>query len=126
MDDHKTHRYDLVKAAMMVPDQLEPMRPVFEKMEETLKGGGRVWLLGGVRMLSNDELAEGRPLLPPAPLGPDGWSDTAYYNLWSMQAAYFLQRHGAKIDRYIPRLAGDGAVSEHEFVGMGYAEGWHD
>jgi len=124
MDDHKTHRYDLIKSAMMMPDQNEPMRPVLEKIADTLKSGARVWLVGGVHLMSPDELAGGPPKLPPAPNSPSGWADTEYYEEWSQQAAFFLQEHAPRIEKYNPPL--EGPVSEQEFVGMGFAEGWRE
>ena len=46
MDFHRFHRFDLLQAQMAVPDQEEPIRPLLEKITETLKNDHRVWVVG--------------------------------------------------------------------------------
>jgi len=86
--DHSVHRYDLLKEKMM---ETEPIKPVLQKMINTLQNGHRVWLVGRLNTLSPGKIP--RPL-PPAPQSPYGWSENAYESSWLEMAAYTLQMHG--------------------------------
>ena len=87
IDDFRTHRYDLYKERMA---EVDPIRAVLDRMAATLRGGHRVYLVGGLDFLGPGQA----PLvLPPAPESRYGWSEAAYGAAWSAQAAFVLQSH---------------------------------
>jgi MFS family permease len=86
--DYSVHRYDLLKNKMMEKD---PIDPVLSKIAQTLQGGHKVWLVGGINLFR----AGGIPQeLPPAPHPVYGWSEDAYEANWLDLTAYTLQTHG--------------------------------
>lgn len=92
MGDSRIHRYDLLKKQMLMPNAIAP---VLTRMQETLQGGGRVWIVGGLQYESGSEPPSP---LPPAPRLPSGWWYGPYMSNWEKQAAYFLQTHALQID----------------------------
>ena len=90
MDFHRYHRYDLIKQMMQDQDQADPLRPLLSRMGDTLRRKGKIYMVGGIRMLP----ANSRPiLLPPAPTANYGWNSDIYRDAWSLQVGYFLQIH---------------------------------
>jgi hypothetical protein len=84
------HRYDQVKTQMMQPLQSEVVDPILQRMDATLKSGGKVFIVGGLRFLAENE----SPFyLPPAPNSPFKWQDGPYYISWSSQVASHLVAH---------------------------------
>jgi hypothetical protein len=71
----------------------EPMRPVIEQIGNVLRGGGRIFFVGGVRLPPEGTLP---PASPPAPHPQFGWSDEMYNQIWGLQIGYFLKQHAAK------------------------------
>ncbi len=93
----KLHRYDLVKRQMENPE--DTVRPVLEMMREALRSGHRVWLVGG---LPFPRPGQPPPTLPPAPNGPNGWSEAFYYAGWALQAGSWLQVHATTLEEVDP------------------------
>lgn len=91
IEDHSVHRWDLYKERMM---QNEPVKPVIERMLQTLKKGNRVWLTGPLTFLKKGEIPGD---LAPAPQSPYGWNGYAYHRLWSRKAAFALLEHGQTV-----------------------------
>lgn len=89
MNDHHVHRFDLLKARMMASN---PIDDLFDKIAITLRGGNRVWFVGGVEFIPP---GEGAPNLPPAPYSDFRWSMDAYAELWSQQIGVFLRDHAS-------------------------------
>ncbi len=87
--------YEQVKPYMM---QNEPMGPLIEKVTATLRSGGKLWFVGGVRIPPNGTLP---PASPPAPHPEYGWSDELYSQIWGLQIGYFVKQH-ATTARVIP------------------------
>jgi len=86
IQDHRTHRYDLLKEKMM---DSEPITPLLSRISQTLHAGNRVWVIGGLHfLLSGDSPG----YLPPAPKASSGWLASPYYLVWSQQAAYWVMR----------------------------------
>lgn len=113
--DIKLHRNDALKRLMAQP---RPIRPVLERIADTLKAGSRVFIVGGV------SLARQPPeLLPPAPSGPWGWYSGPYIHAWGLEASYFLQSYAANIDMEGPRAKG--LINPHEDVRLDVAWGWN-
>ena len=76
LNDHRGHRYDLLKAKLSDPS---PLRELNDAIAATLRSGHRVWIV-----TENDENK-----YPPAPLpttaAPDplvGWNQWAFRRLW--------------------------------------------
>jgi hypothetical protein len=100
INSHRLHRYDLLKEKM---SQSDPIKPVLEKIRETLRSGHRVWLVGWPIFPEPGELAGD---LPPAPNSRYGWDEVVYPYVWSRQAAFVLQSHATRIQK-IKVPAGD-------------------
>ena len=115
--DNTIHRYDLMKAAIENPE--EAVRPVFARVEATLRAGGRVWVVGTI-----DVTAPGKPPLIPAP-APDprfGWDEATYMIAWERMLGDFLQAHATGA-RSIDPSAGR-RVSPLEDMAVYRVEGW--
>ena len=92
LDDHKVHRYDLLKRQMLSPN---PVAPLVARIEQVLKGGHSVWLVGP-RHYATRSLNAGRLELQPIgrpPLPDSGWSLDPYVNAWSVEILRFLAEH---------------------------------
>ena len=114
--DHRVHRMDEIKEKMA---EREPLRPVLQKMAQTLASGHRVWVVGKLWLMRPGE----RPgYLPPAPQGPTGWYEQPYVDLWLGQAGYFIQCHANRLSR-VP-VPVDDPVSQYEEEMLLVIEGW--
>ena len=91
LEDHRIHRYDRVKQAMQAADPIAPLRA---RVAEALEGGGRVWVVGGLRA---PPPGQAPPRLPPPPLPGTGWSSEPYEAAWSMEISALLRRHATRI-----------------------------
>ena len=116
IQDHRIHRYDLVKSKML---EVDPLREVLSAIRQTLQSNHRVWIVGGARRPE-----ENLPIsLSPAPDPEFGWSARAYSNVWSLQLGDFLRTHVVKGDVVISPVNN---VSEIENVPLLVASGWRD
>jgi hypothetical protein len=87
IEDHRFHRFDLVKPFLMLPDQNEPIQPVVERIGETLKAGHRVWVVGEAH------LPPPGVQLPSVSAAPDpvwGWLEDPYDISWLSKVAMYL------------------------------------
>ena len=117
MNEHRVHRYDLLKAKMMSP---QPLEDLFAAIRSTLQSGNRLWLVGGAEVLPEGQA----PLaLPPAPNSQFGWESDAYLVSWSQELAGFIRKHAATAQVILPR---NPEVSDLENVPLWLAEGWRD
>ena len=99
----------------------DPIRGELERFEQTLRAGGRIWLVGRFEFMPRGA----RPLvLPPAPHPQYGWNEGIYGSSWSQQAAYLLQSHAGAI-REVP-LPAPGRVNPLENVPLLLIEGWRE
>jgi hypothetical protein len=117
--ERKAHGgYQEIKEKMAQDD---PIRCELERLERTLRGGGRIWLVGRL-----DFLPQGMPplKLPPAPHPDLGWSEAAYETSWSQQAAFLLQSRAMTI-RQIP-VPVTVRVNPHENLPLFLVEGWRE
>jgi len=106
VSDRSLTRYDLVKAQMLRPDAV---RPIADRVSQTLASGARVWLVGSLPLLDGNPPPRAAPVAPDSPLG---WSESAYQQLWSREVAHRLQRDARRV-REIP-IATPLAVSRYE------------
>lgn len=116
IEDHRIHRYDLVKSKMR---EVDPLREVFSTVRQTLQSANRVWIVGGARPPEENLPTS----LPPAPDPQFGWSARAYSNSWSLQLGDFLRTHVQSGDIVISPAPD---VSETENVPLLVAQGWRD
>jgi hypothetical protein len=90
LEDIRTHRTDLVIQAMMSPD---PLAPLLEKVEDTLRTGHTVWVVG--------RLPLGDPRVTPAI--PEPATDIrsvrgggVYYASWPGRVAHLIQNRATR------------------------------
>jgi hypothetical protein len=114
MNEHRVHRYDLMKSKMM---ELDPLGDVREAIRRTLKSYNRVWIVGGAH--PPDEKVP--PSLGPAPHAELGWS--GYMTFWSIELGSFLNAHVIAGEVVLEPMAG---VNSNENVPLLVARGWRD
>ena len=116
MEDLRFHRCDLVKRQMMSPD---PMAPVLQKMDETLRSGHTIWLIGGLNFVPPGKV----PLvIPPGYDGPNGWVGGNFYETWATQAGFLVQSHALHFDRVRVPMAQ--LVIHYEDLPLSAIRGW--
>ena len=116
LDDHRFHRYDLVKKEMQ---KEQPIQPVLSRIASTLKSNHQVWLVGKLPLVG---LA--LPAIQPAPNNPWGWFDVPYYDLWGKTAGYYLHDHYVQVGT-LDKLTED-AVSPLEDLPIFVFSGWRE
>jgi len=116
ISEHRTHRYDLVKAKMT---SAAPLADLQSLIARTLQSGGRVWVVG-------DNLAVNLPplllKLPPAPSPQFGWDEGRYETNWKLQISSFLQQHAPSAK--IIDVSNTGPVMPFEVASLLVVEGW--
>jgi hypothetical protein len=116
IEDLRFHRCDLVKRRMMSPD---PMAPVLQKMDETLRSGHTIWLIGRLYFVQPGK--EPR-VIPPGYDGPNGWVGGNFYAAWALQVGFLVQSHALHFERVRVPLAQP--VSHYENLPLGAIRGW--
>jgi hypothetical protein len=117
MNEHRVHRYDLLKAKMISP---QPLEDLFGAIRSTLQSGNRLWLVGGAEVLPEGQV----PLaLPPAPNSQFGWESDAYLVSWSQELASFVRKHAVTAQIILPP---NPEVNDLENVPLWLAQGWKD
>jgi hypothetical protein len=114
INEHRFHRYDLMKARMM---ELDPLSDVRAAIRATLQSYHRVWIVGGARPPEENIPAT----LGPAPNPQLGWA--GYMSFWSIELGSFLNAHAVAGDVVIEPMPG---VNEAENVPLLVARGWRD
>ena len=105
--DHTLHRYDLFKKKMITPDAIAPE---LQKIRQTLAGGHRVWVAGGV--LAPPPGTRLNPL-PPAPHPQTGWAMDLYFRHWATQTGQTLQEVAGRVER-VREVHPDQPISQFE------------
>ena len=117
--DNSIHRYDLMKAAIEHP--ADAVRPVFERIEATLRAGGKVWVVGELNATEPGH----QPLIPaPAPDPRFGWDEASYMIAWERLLGDYLQTHALGAQAMNP--SENYRVSGLETMGIYRVEGWRD
>ena len=116
IEDLRVQRYDLLKTQMENANAIEP---VLQAIEQSLKSGHRVWVLGQLLL---PEEGQRPPVFAPAPNESFGWHEGAYTGSWAMQIGYFLQQH-ATGDEAVP-LSPAEPVSDYEAPPLSVIWGW--
>jgi hypothetical protein len=87
VSDYRFHRYDQLHKQML---SRGVMMPVLSLIEQSLKSGHRVWIVGDMKMPSQGvEL----PADAPNPYISGVWEEMPYYDLWSQQMWSFIMSH---------------------------------
>ena len=116
--DHQLHRYDLVLQQMMA---VEPMQPVFARLEKTLRSGHRVFLAGK----SPPAVDYSVPDLPPLYRNADGtWHNGPYLRTWQLQAGEFLRAHASRERQIEIPIPNQAPVQKFENLDLLVVEGW--
>jgi hypothetical protein len=111
LEEHRIHRYDLVRQAMLAADPIAPLRA---QVQQVLEAGGRVYVVGG---LTAPPPGKAPPRLPPPPLPGTGWSSEPYEAAWSMEISALLRKHATRVsDVETPRAL--------EYAYLRVFEGW--
>jgi hypothetical protein len=119
IDDHRFHRYDLVLRQMMTVD---PLRALLARLEEVLRSGHRVFLVGN---LPFPDASDPLPSLPPAYRDAGGnWHVDDYHGLWRLQVGQFLRAHATRTENIKVSIRDKAHVQEFESLGLGVVEGW--
>lgn len=117
LSDFRFQAYQPVMAHMRAE---APLQPVFDQAEQTLKAGGRVWLVGPTPVPAP---GQGPPSLPRVGDGGDGWRGSpAFYMIWVMQVTHFLSEHSTS--RSIHKSATAQIESPYETLGVSSVQGW--
>lgn len=118
ISDHKVHRYDLVKAQMLLPNPADAVQPMLAPMAAALKSGHRVWIVGSAVFPKPGE----RPL--DARLSPDRSAEADFYLAWTQHVGQFLVRHATSAE-YV-RVPPGVPMGVYENVPLIRVEGWRE
>jgi hypothetical protein len=95
IEDRRIIRFDLIKHKMT---EDKPVAPLLAAIDQTLRSGARVFIVGTLLMLPPNAP---RPDLPPAPQASTGWQELPYLNAWSFRVADHI-RDRAQTRNYLP------------------------
>jgi hypothetical protein len=117
LSDRRIHRYDLLQAKM---SQDDPLNELKAKLENTLRSGGRIYLVGCAHWLREDEQPTA---LLPAPQSQYRWSYLPYTVAWSEQIGSFLIAH-VQTGATLPEFGEH--INAEEDIQVCQVAGWHD
>jgi hypothetical protein len=116
--DLRWHRVDLLKRQMM---SRAPMTPVLQRMEETLRKGHTIWLIGSLNFVPPGKEPQA---IPPGYDGPNGWVGGNFYAAWAEQAGFLVQSHALHFERV--RVPLTQPVSRYENLPLSAIRGWRE
>ena len=116
LEDLRTHRVDLVKNQMM---SAAPLAPVLQKMEDTLRSGHTIWLVGTLDFVPKGTTPN---QLPPGYDGPNGWVGGNFFRAWAEQTGFFVQQHSSQFERV--RIPNTEPVVVYENLPVSAIRGW--
>jgi hypothetical protein len=129
ISEHRFHHYDLVLRQMMTAD---PLSPVLVRMENVLRSGHRIFLVGSLPFPKSELLP---PILPPVFQDADGhwhggfraaWEILDDYRIaWEFQAGHFLRSKATRAVRIPIPLPDDASVQEYEDLDLTVIQGWN-
>jgi hypothetical protein len=112
-------RYDLVVDKMKLPDQTAPVRPVIERLEQALRSGHRVFVVGVLLLPSAGQQPR---VLPPAQMTSKSLPEGEYTDQWLLMVGDAIERHAMGI---VPvPVEANRVVSHYENLSIQVAEGW--
>ncbi len=112
----RVHRYDLFREKMV---SSYPIDDVLKEIQRALVAGNRVWFVGGLAELQENDAPR---FLSPAPDPTSGWDNRAYSRSWLEQLSAFVRAHGEH-GKTVP-LPSVGAVNDLEDVPLKVVDGW--
>jgi uncharacterized membrane protein len=116
IEDLRSHRVDLAKQQMM---SAAPLAPVLQQIEETLRAGNTVWVIGGLKLVQPGQT----PLeVPPGFDGPEGWNGGDFYRAWSEQVSALTRRNAESFQRLAVPV--DQTVVRFENIPLSAFRGW--
>lgn len=118
---HKFHRYDLVKAQMILADQNQSVKPILDKIRETLEAGHRVWVAGALPLPGS---RKGPLVLSGAPDKKWGWREDIYSTSWAMKVSRYLQASARHM--HVVSMDCGQPVSPFENLSLKVFEGWRE
>jgi hypothetical protein len=118
MEDLRAQRVDLLKRQMM---SAAPIAPVLQRMEETLRKGHTIWLIGSLNFVPPGKEPQ---VIPPGYDGPNGWVGGNFYAVWAEQAGFLVQNHALHFERVRVPLAQP--VSRYENLPLSAIRGWRE
>jgi hypothetical protein len=119
MDFHRFHRFDLVQAQMALVNQNQVLEPVFNRIDEALRGGHRVWVVGTLESSPPEEAATNQTSVSAEKQAAQLLARTAE---WSMKVGAHLRvraRHTEPV-----RIQSDWPVNPLEDLPLTLFEGW--
>ena len=107
---YDTHRADEIQIAMSQSVD-EILKKIGNKITQTMKNGGRIWLIG--------EFAPPRDGQPPLSLEPApsphwGWRGGPYYQMWSEHLAVILMTNASTVALLTSEIDGTKKISPYE------------
>jgi hypothetical protein len=118
LSDFQVQRHDLFKEQM---ERNQPLRPVIEKIEATLRSGHSVWVVG---YLPFSLPARPAPHLEPGKQTQTGWRGGPFMMVFGMEAAYFVQSHSSTVEAI--KIEVDDPVNSYENQRLARISGWRD
>ena len=97
------------------------MAPVLQRMEETLRSGHTIWLIGRLDFVPPGKEPQ---IVPPGYDGPNGWVGGNFYAAWAEQAGFLVQSHALHFERVRVPLAQP--VSRYENLPLSAIHGWRE
>ena len=119
INDHQIHRFDLVKAMMLLPDPNENLRRM---IVDTLKSNHRVWFVGGVHV---PEANEPVLRLPDATDADSFWNSDIYLAVWSAELGRLIAPHVTGVAN-VPIEPVSGGINPIEDIPLIGVEGWNN
>ncbi len=116
---HKFHRYDLIRALMVSPDQDAPVQPLAQHTAKTLKVGRRVRVAGRLPL---PKTGQDLPALSPAPDPRFGWRDEIYCAVWTSRLAVHLYSSADRAE--VVPLGVQGPANPYETFPLSRFEGY--
>jgi hypothetical protein len=116
ISDFEVQRHDLFKQQI---ERNQPLRPVIEQLERTLRSGHDVWVVGYLPFSMPPRPA---PHLEPGRQTETGWRGGPFMMAFGMEAAYYVQTHSLRIEA-IPIKVSD-PVNSYERQRLARISGW--
>jgi hypothetical protein len=107
-------RFDLVQEKLF---EKEPIKPILDRVTQTLQSGHRLWIVGGLPSLKQGEIPAP---LPPPPDGP--LQEPPHLEAWAKQVSYLVQSHATKGNLVPVEL--NQPVNLYENYAVFVVEGW--
>jgi hypothetical protein len=118
LSDFEVQRHDLFKQQL---EGNQPLRPVLEKIESTLRDGHCVWLVGYLPFALPPRPA---PRLQPGRQTETGWRGGPFMMAFGMEVAYFVQIHASTVEAIKIKL--DDPVNSYENQRLARISGWQE